>query len=573
MAVLVMALFPALAFADLQAVPLGEAEFGESDVSLNVQGSDFASATSIPLNQAQTGKLSSSSNTNDWHKVTLPSAGKLRIVFGGDYATSGRWEVSLYDSDKNRLSYEDHDADSTKDGDVCAIGLSAGTYYIEVDGWSQVRGLNYHFTPEFTASSAWEAELNDTIVTATPAQLGAKAYGNLQGRYYGSDTDWYKIDLPHAGTIGLLFAGDYRASGSWDIALYSAENKQIDYEYYNTSNTKASLVCVKGISAGTCYVKVTGAEDLPYSFTPYYIASKPTANAGLVYNGKTQTGVNKQEGSTLSGTVSAVNAGSYSATAMLDSSYVWPDGTRDAIAVPWTIAGGDTPSGGSGNSDSGKSDLSSYAGAARAAGFTDLSSGAWYMSTATGAFASSKTLYLDYTIKRGLMSGYAGSTLFGPNDTLSRGMAATIIYRMATGKTAANTDNNVATKFSDVPKGAWYAAAVKWCAENGVVTGYTDANGKPTGKFGPNDKVTREQLTAMISRYCVGKAGMKSAGSDVSRFKDAGKIAAWAREGVAFCAANGIVSGVGSTGNFEPQGLATRCQMSKIIAVTARALE
>ena len=172
--------------------------------------------------------------------------------------------------------------------------------------------------------------------------------------------------------------------------------------------------------------------------------------------------------------------------------------------------------------------------------------------------------YLDYTIGRGLMSGYAGTTRFAPDDTLTRGMAATIIYRMATGATAATTDNNVQTRFSDVHSGDWYAAAVKWCAEKGVVTGYSG-----TDLFGPGDPVTREQLAAMVARYCTKVAGMPSAGADVSRFPDGGAISSWAREAAAFCAVNGIITGKGDTGAFDPAGLASRCQMAKVIAVTA----
>ena len=213
--------------------------------------------------------------------------------------------------------------------------------------------------------------------------------------------------------------------------------------------------------------------------------------------------------------------------------------------------------------------LTDYAGAAAKAGFTDLAAGAWYMAEGfkddSGAVVAT---YLDYTIGRGLMSGYAGERAgqFGPDDPLSRGMAATIIYRMATGATADTTDNDVTTRFGDVPSGAWYAAAVKWCSEKGVVNGYQDGS----GRFGPDDLVTREQLAAMIARYCKNVAGMAMAGEDVSRFPDGASIADWAREPAAFCAANGVITGKGDTGAFDPRGDATRCQMAKIIAVTAR---
>lgn len=192
---------------------------------------------------------------------------------------------------------------------------------------------------------------------------------------------------------------------------------------------------------------------------------------------------------------------------------------------------------------------------AAASRFSDVSATDWVVAEG----------WLDYAVSKGYVSGYAGSTKFGPGDPLSRGMAATIIYRVATNKTADTTDNNVMTRFADAPKGKWYSAAVAWCAERGVVTGYSG-----TAKFGPDDPVTREQLAAMIARYCQKVAGQKSAGSDVSKFKDAGRISSWAKEGIAFCSKNGIVSGVGSSGNFDPQGNATRSHMAKMITVVAR---
>ena len=207
--------------------------------------------------------------------------------------------------------------------------------------------------------------------------------------------------------------------------------------------------------------------------------------------------------------------------------------------------------------------LAAYSGAASVAGFKDLRDTAWYMSAEDGVWPGTKTLYLDYTIKRGLMSGFSATT-FGPDGNLSRAMAATIIYRMAKGDEAKKGSNNVKTKFKDVPPGRWYTAAVAWCAENGIVTGYTGS-----GTFDPDGDVTREQLVTMIGRYCEKIGHMSLDVDNALVFYDWGEVHTWARTGVTFCSAKGIVSGVGSTGLFMPGGKASRCQMAKIIAVTA----
>ena len=51
------------------------------------------------------------------------------------------------------------------------------------------------------------------------------------------------------------------------------------------------------------------------------------------------------------------------------------------------------------------------------------------------------------------------------------------------------------TAFSDVDGDAPYAAAVRWAAENGYVTGYG------SGRFGADDPVTRAQTAAMLARF------------------------------------------------------------------------
>ena len=187
-------------------------------------------------------------------------------------------------------------------------------------------------------------------------------------------------------------------------------------------------------------------------------------------------------------------------------------------------------------------------------------------------------LYLDYTLARGLISGYkdeAGNVAeFRPDADLTRAQAAVIVYRMANpGSTdtysdaaAAGIANANKSTLPDVEDGRYYTAAVNWAVANGVVTGYTNDAGEPYA-FGPEDKVTREQLATFIGRYMDPKA---AAGADVSGFEDSAQMSGYARAGIAYCNANGIMTGIGGTKNFDPRGNASRCQMAKVIAVTDR---
>ncbi len=50
-------------------------------------------------------------------------------------------------------------------------------------------------------------------------------------------------------------------------------------------------------------------------------------------------------------------------------------------------------------------------------------------------------------------------------------------------------------QFSDVPEGQWYSEAVRWAASEKLVAGYDD------GRFGANDPITQEQLNLIFRRY------------------------------------------------------------------------
>lgn len=54
---------------------------------------------------------------------------------------------------------------------------------------------------------------------------------------------------------------------------------------------------------------------------------------------------------------------------------------------------------------------------------------------------------------------------------------------------------NYLMRFSDVPEGQWYSEAVRWAASEQLVAGYGD------GRFGTNDPITQEQLNLIFQRY------------------------------------------------------------------------
>ena len=107
--------------------------------------------------------------------------------------------------------------------------------------------------------------------------------------------------------------------------------------------------------------------------------------------------------------------------------------------------------------------------------------------------------------------------------------------------------------FADVPGDAWYADGVYWARLNGVAGGYSDE------QFGPDDPVTREQIAAIFWRYAGSPDSETGAG-----FADEEDISDYAAEAVDWARANGIVNGM--EGNyFLPQDSATRAQVATLL--------
>ena len=120
------------------------------------------------------------------------------------------------------------------------------------------------------------------------------------------------------------------------------------------------------------------------------------------------------------------------------------------------------------------------------------------------------------------------------------------------------------TSFVDVTDGTWFADAVRWANANGIVTGYRDANGR--GKVFNNDgAVTREQLATMLYRYAQYKKADVSVGEDTNilSYNDAQTVSGWAASAMQWAVGSGIINGI--DGNLAPVNHATRAQVATML--------
>ena len=92
---------------------------------------------------------------------------------------------------------------------------------------------------------------------------------------------------------------------------------------------------------------------------------------------------------------------------------------------------------------------------------------------------------VKYAVKNELFNG-TSSSIFTPNDNMTRAMLVTVLYRLEGKPTVTGTNS-----FTDVQSGQWYTDAVTWASANKIIAGYG------RGLFGTNDHVTREQMAAI----------------------------------------------------------------------------
>ena len=171
--------------------------------------------------------------------------------------------------------------------------------------------------------------------------------------------------------------------------------------------------------------------------------------------------------------------------------------------------------------------------------FTDVRSGDWFYDAVV------------YVYENGMMNG-VGDRLFSPNETTTRAMIVTMLYRLENEPAAA------ASSFTDVPAGQWYTDAVAWAASNAIVGGYGN------GLFGPNDAITREQMAAILYRYAQFKGYDVSSVGDLSRYTDAGQVSAWAQSAMGWANAQGLITGNTAT-TLNPTASATRAEVATIL--------
>lgn len=176
---------------------------------------------------------------------------------------------------------------------------------------------------------------------------------------------------------------------------------------------------------------------------------------------------------------------------------------------------------------------------ASASQFADLTSGSWYYGG------------VRYALENGLMTGTSART-FAPDRPVTRAMLVTILWRLA------GEPYGRVSPFEDVLPGSWYAQAVSWAYDKGIVTGVTATS------FQPGAPVTREQLCAILCRYAALTGKNTAASASLDAFTDRAQVSVYAEASVRWALQAGLLTGVGD-GRLAPRSGATRAQLAVLL--------
>ncbi|MBR5782831.1 MAG: S-layer homology domain-containing protein [Clostridia bacterium] len=178
--------------------------------------------------------------------------------------------------------------------------------------------------------------------------------------------------------------------------------------------------------------------------------------------------------------------------------------------------------------------------------FTDIKKSDWYY----------KNDSIYYAYNQGLFNGTTKNT-FAPEMGMDRAMFVTVLGRLY----GADTRKGGITKFEDVDPDHYYAPYVKWASEGGIVNGISET------EFNPTDKITREQICAMLIRYCDFADITLQKSNATIPFIDQSSVSPYAKKAVSACQRAGLINGekVGQGYRFHPVNNASRAEVATIM--------
>lgn len=157
---------------------------------------------------------------------------------------------------------------------------------------------------------------------------------------------------------------------------------------------------------------------------------------------------------------------------------------------------------------------------------------------------------VNFCLFRGYFTGTGGGR-FSPDAPLTRAQLAQVLW------TVCGSPEAEPAGYSDVPEDAWYAQAVSWCRQAGLMSG------QGGNTFGPGSPLTREQMAATLYRYAQHAGSSLEASAGLAEFSDRDAVSTWARDSVQWAAANLLIDTAG--GVLLPKQTVTRAELAQAL--------
>ena len=123
------------------------------------------------------------------------------------------------------------------------------------------------------------------------------------------------------------------------------------------------------------------------------------------------------------------------------------------------------------------------------------------------------------------------------------------------GKPTPKTQN----KFSDVSKSQYYYDAVVWATEKGIIHGYDN------GKFGPDDTITRQDVAVILRNYTQYRGINTNVTENLGSFSDGNLVSDYAKSAMQWAVRTGTITGNNNGESLTPHGKATRAETAGLM--------
>ena len=515
-------------------------------------------------------RLVNNAATASWTYNGKALSNGLNVVVDGSNAKDDftTWNLKGFDLSKIAGSYNDVDGDAidlasdqisivikNADGNVVSDLSKKGTYTVAIEAVSSK--LEY-------AVNRSTITLNVTVKQGTIGKAdviftfdGAVKNGTLTQTYDGKDF------LSRIGiTVKDSKGNALKAGEDYKVVVKNGENKAvteivdadtytvtIESDSYEVNSSNKLTVVVKKLSVTPVFDTTSAPFKTFYSYEKQGDGTlKLVSNTNVPYTGSKIDGLTAGYMADIDDDGEdefvALPDGSYTLTYKKDGKVV--EGLKDKGEYSVEV----NPANNLKNYTFSLTSIPVEVAKDMATGFADVADEEWYAEPVNRA----KVL--------GYVNGLRGTEMFAPKATITRADVTCILFNMAGGETEfegrKDETGGYETGFSDVDSHEYYALAIQWAKQTGVVNGYGD------GTFNPLKQITREEFASMLANFA------KSLGEDVTvestdevlgGFVDANTVSDWAESNVAWAVENGIM---GNGGFINGNGMISRAETASM---------